>query len=95
MKHSHWLVLYDICDTKRLQTIGKIVSRYGDRIQKSVFEANTDDSVINTLQQRLLEVADENDFIAIIPICEKDWQKSEKYGIMTSSSSTGLNYEIL
>jgi CRISPR-associated protein Cas2 len=95
MKHSHWLILYDICDPKRLQSVGKIVSRYGDRIQKSIFEANANDSVINALQQRLEEIADKNDFIAIIPLCESDWQKAEKYGIMASNNYNGLNYEIL
>jgi len=95
MKHSHWLILYDICDSKRLQAAGKIVSRYGERIQKSVFEANANDSVINALQQKLEGIAGENDFIAIIPLCERDWQKAEKYGIMASNSYTGLNYEIL
>jgi CRISPR-associated endonuclease Cas2 len=95
MKHSQWLILYDICDPKRLQSVGKIVSRYGERIQKSVFEANTNDIIINALQQRLEEAAGENDFIAIIPLCERDWQKAEKYGIMGSRNCTGLNYEIL
>ena len=96
MKHSQWLILYDICDPKRLQTVGKIVSRYGERIQQSVFEANANDKVINALQQKLEKVADKNDFIVIIPLCERDWQKAEKYGVLTSSSRhTGLNYEIL
>jgi len=95
MKHSQWLIIYDICDPRRLQSVGKIVSRYGERIQKSVFEANANDIVINALQQRLEEVANKNDFIAIIPLCERDWQKAEKYGTMASDSHIGLNYEIL
>jgi CRISPR-associated protein Cas2 len=95
MKHNQWLIIYDICDPKRLQSVGKIVSRYGERIQKSVFEANADDIVINALQQRLEEFAGKDDFIAIIPLCERDWQKAEKYGIMGSNSYTGLNFEIL
>jgi len=95
MKHSQWLILYDICDSKRLQSVGKIVARYGERIQQSVFEANANDIVINALQQRLEEVVDKKDFIVIIPLCEKDWQKAKKYGIMASGNSTSLNYEIL
>ena len=95
MKHSKWLILYDICDPKRLQSVGKIVSQYGERIQKSVFEVNANDIVINALQQRLEKAAGKDDLIAIIPLCERDWQKAEKYGIMASASYTGLNYEIL
>ena len=64
-------------------------------LQKSVFEVNANDIVIKALQQRLEEVADKNDFILIIPLCERDWQKAEKYGITASDSHTGLNYEIL
>jgi CRISPR-associated protein Cas1 len=46
-------------------------------------------------QQRLKETAGRDDFIAIVPLCERDWQKIEKYGLMNSNNCTGLNYEIL
>jgi len=95
MKHSQWLIFYDICDPKRLQSIWKIVSQYGERVQKSVFEVNANDNVINVLRQKLEKITKKNDFIIIIPLCKKDCQKVEKYGIMSSSSYTYLNYEIL
>jgi len=78
-----------------MPSVGKIVSRYGERIQQSVFEVNANDIVINALQQRLEKAAGKDDFIAIIPLCEKDWQKAEKNGVMASNGYTGLNYEIL
>ena len=86
MKHSQWLILYDICDPKRLQSVGKIVAQYGERIQKSVFEVNANDIVINALQQRLEKAVGKDDFIAIIPLCERDWQKAEKNGEIASNS---------
>jgi len=34
-----WLILYDIRNEKRLRRIAKLMERYGERVQKSVFEA--------------------------------------------------------
>lgn len=95
MKHGHWLIIYDICEPKRLQKVGKIVSRFGERVQKSVFETDINDIMINALQKQLEAVIEEHDFIAIIPLYEKDWQKSEKYGIIAVSNYTGDTYAIL
>ena len=97
MKHSHWLLLYDICDPKRLRSVEKIVSQYGVRIQKSVFEINSDYSIITVLQKKLeaVTVAEDGDCVAFIPLCEHDWQKSERYGIESSHDFVSGDFEIL
>jgi len=95
MKHSHWLVIYDICDPKRLRAVEKIVSRYGIRVQKSVFESDANESLILNLQHKLEGVIGKNDSVAIIPLCEEDWQKTEKYGIIASNNFINGTYEIL
>ena len=95
MKHKHWLIIYDICNPKRLQRVAKLISRYGIRVQKSVFEADTNDQMINSLQRKLGDIIEETDFIAIIPLCEQDWQKGEKYGVITPNDFISSKYEVL
>ena len=95
MKHGYWVVLYDICDPKRLRRIEKIVSQYGIRVQKSVFEIDADEKIINQLQKKMKVIVREDDFVAIIPLCETDWQKSEKYGKKITNGYIEGNYAIL
>jgi len=96
MKHSHWLVLYDIRDPRRLKEVEKIVSSYCERVQKSVYEySGFDDGVMGRLRKRLEGVIEGDDVAAILPLCERDWRRAEKYGKMEPSNVvTGL-FEVL
>ena len=78
---KHWLVIYDISDSKRLQKVAKIVEEYGVRVQYSVFEVYAGDKAIEELRRRIRGVIDEaDDYVAYFDICERDWQKREKFG---------------
>lgn len=78
---SHWLVIYDICDEKRLHKVAKIMTSYGIRVQKSVFELEASKSVILKLRSIINNIIKENDFVVYFEICERDWQKRIKYGV--------------
>ena len=95
MKHCHWLILYDICDPKRLRKIEKITSQYGIRVQKSVFESDVSEDTVINCHMKLKKMTKDNDYIVIIPLCEKDWQKSEKYGTISLNSCENSRYVIL
>jgi CRISPR-associated protein Cas2 len=95
MKHQHWLVLYDICDPKRLREIEKIVAAYGERVQRSVFESDCNDILIDNLEKRLHSKIEGDDFVAIVPLCETDWQKIERYGIVQESNFVQGAFAIL
>lgn len=61
---KHWLIVYDIRDTKRLAKISKCVESYGWRVQKSVFESNASDETIGQLKSRLEKLMNvEEDFV--------------------------------
>ncbi|GBU24443.1 CRISPR-associated endonuclease Cas2 [Fibrobacteria bacterium R8-3-H12] len=81
MKHSHWFVLYDIKNHKRLAQVAKIAERFGVREQYSGFEMNMQENIVEIMLSQFKKVMDENeDFIAILPLCERDYQRIEKYG---------------
>ncbi len=82
MEIKHWLIVYDIRDAKRLGKVEKIMASYAYRVQKSVFEANAPEQVIDQLKLRLNSTIEaEEDFILFFNICERDWQKQQKYGL--------------
>jgi len=81
MMIKHWLVIYDISNTKRLAKIAKLMEDFGIRVQKSVFEVEATDQIIKILCSKATNLMNlEEDFIVIFDICEKDWQKKVKVG---------------
>lgn len=81
MEEKHWLIVYDIRNTKRLAKISKCVESYGWRVQKSVFETTANDETIGHLKSRLEKLMDvEEDFILFFEVCERDFQKKQVYG---------------
>ena len=95
MKHCHWLILYDITNPQRLQRVAKKVTRYAVRVQQSIFEIIAAENIVDVLQKKLEKVIKEEDYIAIIPLCEQDWQKAEKYGTIAHDNSVKGKYELL
>jgi CRISPR-associated endonuclease Cas2 len=96
MKHSHWFVLYDIKDYKRLKRVAKIATSFGVREQYSGFEMNMPESVVEIMLNRFKNVIDESeDFIAILPLCERDYQKIEKYGKCLPTDAVSGPFAIL
>ncbi len=82
MNSRHWLIVYDIRDTKRLSKVEKCMESYAWRVQKSVFESYATEETINQLKFRLEEIIeDSEDFVLFFNICERDWQKQEKFGV--------------
>ncbi len=78
---KHWLIVYDICDTKRLAKISKCVESYGWCVQKSVFESTASDETIGQLKGRLEKLMDaKEDFVLFFEVCERDFQKKQIFG---------------
>jgi CRISPR-associated protein Cas2 len=82
MNSKHWLIVYDIRDSKRLRKVEKCMESYAWRVQKSVFESYAPETAMELLKSRLEKVMDTTeDFVLFFDVCERDWQKQEKYGI--------------
>ena len=87
MEVKHWLIVYDIRDTKRLAKVSKCMESYAWRIQKSVFESSATTETIGRLKRELERIIDaEEDFILFFEICERDFQKKEKFGKMSNQN---------
>ncbi len=81
MQEKHWLIVYDIRNTKRLTKVAKCIESFAYRVQKSVFETKATDKTISHLKNHVEKIMNlDEDFILFFEICERDWQKKEIYG---------------
>ncbi len=80
MELFHFLLIYDIRDDKRLRKIAKIMEKYSIRVQKSVFEMYASEKTLKKLRYEVSDIISEEDYVVYFKICEKDWQRREKYG---------------
>lgn len=65
------LVSYDICNTKRLQRVAKIMERYGSRVQYSVFECMLTHRQQDDLRAKLEKIIKpKEDSVRIYRLCE-------------------------
>ncbi len=76
-----WLVVYDIRDPRRLAKVAAILKDFGERVQKSKFEADLDDRELADLIARLIPVISiEEDGVKLIPLCALCMEKVEVFG---------------
>jgi CRISPR-associated protein Cas2 len=91
-----WLIIYDIRDKRRLPKVAKVLSEYGVRVQKSVFELEGNDKSIKRIRYRVKKIIKEDeDFIVYFNICEPDWQKRVKYGPAVIEEAEEKDFYIL
>lgn len=93
---NHWLIIYDICNEKRLQKVAKLLENYGTRVQKSVFEIEAGKDTISRIIRKVRRVIEKTeDFVVYFNICDRDWQKSIKYGPVRYENPDDKPYYII
>lgn len=71
METRRCIVFYDIRDAHRLRKVAKILQDYGERVQKSFFEADLDEAELEELRSRLSRVIDPaEDGVKIFRLCQ-------------------------
>ena len=64
------VVSYDIADDRRRIRMAKVLKAFGDRVQRSVFECNLDESELQKLLRRLKPLISEHeDSVRIYRLC--------------------------
>ncbi len=95
-RQFNWLIIYDIRDEKRLRKIARLMQNYGLRVQKSVFEAQFDISTLKKMRSEADRILNfEKYSLVIFEICQRDWQKAQKYGSNVISIGESSLFKIL
>jgi CRISPR-associated endonuclease Cas2 len=79
---QRYLLLYDISSNKTNYRLNKALDQYNkERIQKSLFELILEESEYKRIIHEISEIIDwETDKVLLIPLCEEDWGKAQRYG---------------
>ncbi len=87
---SLYVVAYDIRHSGRRRRVAKALRIYGDRLQKSVFEAALEPEDIQELCRRVGPMLGKNDAFAILPLDDRldrprlHWQSTpRRFGPVT------------
>ena len=65
-------ISYDITDNRRRQRLAKVLTNYGHRVQKSVFECQVDDRQYLKLKKSIEEIIDwEDDSVRYYFLCQR------------------------
>lgn len=79
--HRNILAVYDISNVRRLQKVANLVSSYGARVQKSVFELHLGKKDLIKLHAKVGAIIDKMvDSVRYYAICDPDWQKRDFLG---------------
>lgn len=63
---------YDISDPKRLTKTAKVLEKYGIRVQKSFFQAEIKEEIMQKISIEILKIIDINkDYFFLYPLCTK------------------------
>jgi len=93
---KRWLILYDISNHKRLAKVARILEGFGQRVQKSVFEAEASSRAVNEVKLKIERVIDaEKDYVLFFALCQDDWEKREKFGFGSEELPAARAYEII
>lgn len=76
-----YIISYDIPDDRRRLKIAKLMEGYGERVQKSVFEAHLDERGYADLRKRLARLIDaREDNVRFYKLCAECRQTVETIG---------------
>jgi CRISPR-associated protein Cas2 len=87
-----YLVCYDIENDKKRTRLVKILEKYGERVQFSVFEIQLPPSLLKTLRKKLAaeKILEKTDSLLIYPLCDTCYPKVERTGKNRLLDPTGI-----
>ncbi|HCS92887.1 MAG: CRISPR-associated endonuclease Cas2 [Thiohalocapsa sp. PB-PSB1] len=89
------IVTYDVSTVtaagqKRLRRVAKVCERYGQRVQKSVFECQVGDMEFEELERELLDEIDpDTDNLRFYRLTEQQRLRIKQYGVFRSIDYEG------
>ena len=85
MRNNHYVVAYDIANTRRRNRLAKWLLNFAYRVQCSVFEMNVDDATMTKVMGGIMKCLDEEEDSVIVYELDADsWDKKILIGPQTN-----------
>ncbi len=79
---NHYVISYDIVNTKKRNKVADVLKNHGSRMQKSVFECHLNTKTLEDVMEKLGEIIDKkDDTILIYMLCEACVKQNRSIGI--------------
>ena len=65
-----YVIAYDVTDDRKRTKLAKFLLDYGDRMQKSVFEADLEPDEVKEILKKVANWIDKEDSLRIYPVCQ-------------------------
>ena len=75
-----YVLAYDMVDDRKRTRLADLLLDYGDRVQKSVFEADLTTKQREEVLLRATKILDVGDSFRVYPLCGACSRRSEAYG---------------
>jgi len=75
------VILFDICEPKRLRTVAKLLNSHGIRVQNSVFEVKTTRKKLIGLKRLINKIIAGQDRVHYYQLCHKDLKARKADGL--------------
>jgi CRISPR-associated protein Cas2 len=70
-KRTHYVIAYDVADDGKRQKLANLLLDYGDRVQKSVFEADLTRSEMKEILEKASKYLAAEDSLRLYPLCQE------------------------
>lgn len=91
-----WMVCYDIAEDRARNRAAKALRRYGERVQRSVFECHLSVRELKALQRELLGIIDTgSDRVRFYPLCERDRAAVRVDGAQAPAVTADVRYRMV
>jgi len=67
---THYIIAYDVTDDANRTRLSKLLLDYGERVQKSVFEADLDPEDVKEILKRAVNYLAQGDSLRFYPQCK-------------------------
>lgn len=87
LRRKHYVIAYDVSDDTKRTRLSNLLLDYGERVQKSVFEAEISREELQEILDRASNLIDTGDSLRAYPLCRNCVEGIESRGALKQTKA--------